>query len=127
MVRASEVVPLAAEFVALTVALAVAYAVGAHVMTVLRLQLGARPAQGGEAAARTPQTGTPNRRPMAMGEPVPGLEARIGRSRSASLGRADAHSLGRAVVHFGHQLQELRLLDLGLAVDGQRHEGRFTA
>ncbi len=54
VVWVAEIVPLLAEFVVLTVALAVAFAVGAHFMTVLRLRWTSRSARSGESAARTP-------------------------------------------------------------------------
>lgn len=54
VVWVSEIVPLVAEFVALTGALAVAYAISAHLMAVLRLRWASRSAQGKESTARTP-------------------------------------------------------------------------
>jgi len=51
VVWVSEIFPLVAEFIALTVALAVAYAVGAHLMTVLQGRWKARSARRNESAA----------------------------------------------------------------------------
>lgn len=54
VVWVAEIIPLVAEFVVLTVGLAVAYAVGAHFMTMLHLRWASRSGRGGESAAQTP-------------------------------------------------------------------------